>query len=105
MDKLHRYSLGLRLDNLFIDVIESISSAGFTAAKDKLPTIQIALRKLDTIKVLLLVLYETGSIDKPHFLELSQELENIGNMLGGWRKRILNPSPNTNSLSDLPRES
>ncbi len=103
MDKLHRYSLGLRIDNLFIETIESISIASFTAAKDKLPAIQNSLRKLDTIKVLLLVLFETGSIDQPHYLQLSLQLEETGRMLGGWYKRPL--GKNTNSLNDSSRES
>jgi len=65
-------------------MIESISVASFTPKSEKLPYIRIAIRKLDTTKVLLLVLWETKSIDNKSYILISEKLEEIGKMLGGW---------------------
>jgi hypothetical protein len=60
------------------------TSASFMQKHDKLPYLRAALRKLDTLKILLIVLWETQSIDTKKFELLSLPLEEIGKKLGGW---------------------
>lgn len=57
LPKAHRYTLGSRLDTLFIEIIEAIATAGFLQPKEKQPYVRLATRKVDTLKVLLLVLW------------------------------------------------
>ncbi len=92
IEKTHRYSLCLRIDNLFGDVIEAMSVASFTPKQEKLPFVRVAIRKLDTAKVLLLILWETKSIDSKKYLALSIKLEEIGKMLGGWHGQLIKHS-------------
>ena len=42
------------------------------------------MRKLDTIKILLLILFETKSLDTKKYIVLSEKIEEVGRMLGGW---------------------
>ncbi|HCC83341.1 TPA: hypothetical protein DEP96_00665 [Candidatus Uhrbacteria bacterium] len=91
LGKAHRRTLGQRIDDLFIDTIEAISVASFTPKADKLPALRVAIRKLDTMKILLMILWENKSLKNDHYLELSIKLENIGKMLGGWHNKILKP--------------
>lgn len=86
LPKTHRYTLGQRTDDLFIAVIEAIAAAAFLSQKKKLPYVQLAIRKLDTAKVLLLVLWETRSLDNNKYATLSKHLNEVGRMLGGWLK-------------------
>ena len=84
MPKLHRYSLGIKVDTLFVDIIEAIAWASFLPREEKTPVVRLATRKVDTLKVLLLVLWENKSLKDKHFISLSTELEELGRMLGGW---------------------
>lgn len=73
---------------LFVEMIEAIASATFLSRTEKQPWIRLAIRKLDTLKVLLLVLWETKSLDTKKYAALSIPLEEIGRMLGGWNGQL-----------------
>ncbi|MBU6415362.1 four helix bundle protein, partial [Patescibacteria group bacterium] len=60
-----------------------------------LPYIQIAIRKIDTLKVLLMILWKTKSFDTKKYAVLSEKIDDIGRMLGGWNGQIIKQnSPN-----------
>jgi len=88
LPKLHRYSLGARIDELFIESIEAISAAAFLSREKKLPYVQLATRKVDTLKLLLMVLWETKSLDTKKYIALSEVLDEVGKMLGGWNGQL-----------------
>jgi hypothetical protein len=85
----NRYTLGNRIDKLFIEVIESIATASFMQKEEKPPYVRFSIRKLDTLKVLLLVLWETKSIGDKKYIDLSVPLDEVGKMLGGWHNQLL----------------
>ena len=86
--KIHRHSLGVKVDTLFIEIIEAISIASFLSREEKQPWIRLAIRKTDTLKVLLLVLWEAKSLEDKKYLALSEKIEEIGKMLGGWSGQL-----------------
>lgn len=88
LPKAHRHTLGEKADGLFIETIEAIASATFLSKNEKQPWVRLAIRKLDTLKVLLLVLWETKSLDTKKYGALSVPLEEIGKMLGGWNGQL-----------------
>ncbi len=88
LDKTHRYTLGQKIDNLFIEIIEAIAIATFLDKTEKQPWVRLAIRKLDTIKVLLLILWETKSLDNKKYIHLGENIEEIGRMLGGWNGQL-----------------
>jgi len=90
--KSHRYTLGARIDDLLVELIEATSVAGFTPRPEKLPFVRLAIRKLDTAKILLLVLWEAKSIDAKRYIAISERLEEIGKMLGGWHGQLVKQS-------------
>ena len=61
LPKIQRYSLGQRIDTLFIEIIEAIATASFLSRQEKLPYVRRAIQKLDALKILLMVLWETKS--------------------------------------------
>lgn len=89
LPKTHRYSLGFRVDSLFIETIEAIVTASFLTREEKLPFVRLALRKVDTLKILLQVLWEAKSLDNKKYIDLSKSLEEIGRMLGGWSGQLI----------------
>ena len=86
--------MGGRIDALFIETIESISVASFLQKDEKLTWVRIAIRKIDTIKVLLMVLWESKSLDSKKYIALSLKIEEVGKMLGGWSGQIIKPCIN-----------
>ena len=86
--KTHRYTLGGKIDTEFVSLIEAVASAGFISKSEKLPWVRFAIRKLDTLKILLLILWETKSLDTKKYILLSAPLEEIGKMLGGWNGQL-----------------
>lgn len=98
LPKLHRHSLGQRIDTLFIEIIEAIAIASFLAREEKHPWVRLAIRKADTLKILLMVLWETKSLDNKKYIALSVKLDEVGRMLGGWSGQITKQnSPHTRS--------
>ncbi|MBI2065821.1 MAG: four helix bundle protein [Candidatus Zambryskibacteria bacterium] len=88
LPKVQKYSLGLRIEGLFVETIEAASIAWFLPQQEKQPYIRLAIRKWDTLKVLLLILWEAKGIDNKKYINLSVPMEEVGKMLGGWNGQI-----------------
>lgn len=88
LPKVHRHSLGQRIDTLFVEVIESIAAASFLSRDEKHPFVRHAIKKLDALRVLLMVLWETKSLDNKKYIALSLKLDEAGRMLGGWNGQL-----------------
>lgn len=88
LPKAHRHSLGQRIDTLFVEVIEAITAASFLSREEKHPYVRLAIKKTDTLRVLLMVLWETKSFDDKKYITLSVKLDEVGKMLGGWNGQL-----------------
>ena len=89
LPKVHRYTIGRRIDSLFIETIEATATATFLTKTEKLPFVRLAIRKVDTAKILLMVLWEAKSIDTKQYARLSEPLHEIGKMFGGWAGQLI----------------
>jgi 23S rRNA-intervening sequence protein len=86
--KKHRYTLGQKVDNFIVEIIEAVSIAIFLKQNEKLPYVRLAIRKADTLKIFLMILWETKSLDNKKYILLSEKLNEIGRMLGGWNGQL-----------------
>ncbi len=84
LPKTQRYSLGNRIDELFIEIIEAVSAAAFLPRDEKPPYVRLAIRKTDALKLLVMILWETKSLDTNKYALLAEPLVEVGKMLGGW---------------------
>jgi hypothetical protein len=69
-------------------MIEAISAASFLSREEKHPYVRLAIKKADTLRVLLMILWETKSFDDKKYITLSVMLDEIGKMLGGWNGQL-----------------
>lgn len=83
-----RYTLGAKIDNLVIETIELVFTASYLGKDQKLPYIQRAAAKLDLIKFFLRVIWEVKALDNKKYIILSEKLNEIGKMLGGWTRQL-----------------
>ena len=88
LPKHHRHSFGNRTDILFVEIIEAVAAATFLSPGEKLPYVRLAIKKLDTVTIFLLILWETKSLDDKKYIALSVKLTEIGNNLGGWNGQL-----------------
>ncbi len=88
LPKVHRHTFGERVDVLFIEIIEATSSAAFLPKSEKLPWVRVATRKLDTLKLMLMILWESGSLLDKKYVALSVKVDTVGKMFGGWQGQL-----------------
>lgn len=88
LPKHHKYTLGQKIDTLLIEILETVSLASFLSREEKRPYVRIGIRKLDTVKILFLVLWESKSIDNKRYIALSVPFDEIGKMLGEWNGQL-----------------
>ena len=84
--KDHRYTLGFKIDSLFVEIIEILHEAQYTPSRQKQSYLAKASSKLDTLKFFIQILWEIGGIDNKKYIHISKHIEDIGKMLGGWIK-------------------
>ncbi|MCX6713047.1 MAG: four helix bundle protein [Candidatus Vogelbacteria bacterium] len=89
LTKQTKYSLGLKIDSILIEVIEGAITACYVDKTQKLPFITRTIIKLDTLKFFLKIAWETKALDNKKYIALSEPLDEIGRMLGGWRNQNL----------------
>jgi len=97
LPKTHRYTLGKKLDETFLAILEAISVAAFLTPQEKAPYIKFTTKKMDLLKIFLMLLWETKSIDDKKYIGLSEKLDEIGRNLGGWLGKISSAKENSPS--------
>ena len=89
LPKKSRFTLGAKIDLTFIEVIELIFMAGSLPKEKKLPYVQKAVSKFDLLKFFLRISWEIKALDNKKYLAISEPLNEIGKMLGGWHRNLL----------------
>jgi len=81
-----RYTIGAKIDSLFLETIELMIRASCSDKAEKLISLKGASVKLDLLKFFLQIAWEIKSLDNKKYVLLSERLDEIGRMLGGWIK-------------------
>src|SRR3990167_1375118 len=84
--KAKRYTLGQKIDQTSLDIVELTITAGYLPREQKLPLLQKISVKLDLLKILLRLSSETRCLDNNKYQTLISQILEIGKMLGGWLK-------------------
>jgi hypothetical protein len=86
--KSQRHSFGYRIDSLFVEIIEAIAAASFSSPEEKRPFVRLSIKKVDALKILIMILWESKSLDDKKYIALSIKLDEIGRNLGGWQGQL-----------------
>jgi len=98
IEKGARYTLGARIENTFLDLLELAHAAYFTEKEKKAEKIAECIFINDTLKFLVSVAWEGKLISDKQCEEIALKLEEIGKMLGGWKKSLENPEKKNRAL-------
>jgi len=86
--KTSRYTLGEKIDSLFLDILELSFTANFLPKNQKLPYVIKSSSKLDLLRFFLQISWEIKSLDNKKYIVLSEKLNEIGGMFGNWIKSL-----------------
>ena len=86
--KSSKYTLGEKIDHISLEVIEYIFMASYQPADKKLICIEKASAKLDLLKFFLRIAWEIKSLDNKKYILISEDLDEVGKMLGGWIRQL-----------------
>ncbi|HDZ85533.1 MAG TPA: four helix bundle protein [Candidatus Moranbacteria bacterium] len=93
--KTERYGLGRRIDNLFLEILELSFTAAYLPPEHKIIFLGKTISRLDVLKFFLQTAWENKLVPTDKYAELSKRLEEIGRMLGGWKKGLQKKTPAT----------
>jgi hypothetical protein len=100
--KANRFTLGSKLDQVFIEAIEYCFYASYSHTEEKQVLLGKGIARVDVLKLLLQLAWEIKAIDTKKYAHLAESLAEIGKMLGGWKKQLLNKTPG-NLFQEKPR--
>ena len=87
LEKINRYALGLKIDSLFIETLGHLFIAAHKNSEQKEFYLTKASDSFDMLKFILQIAWEVEILDIKKYVTLSNNLNEIGKMLGGWQKQ------------------
>jgi len=88
MPKGARYTMGARIENKFLDLLELAYTAYFIRKEEKSQKIAECIFVLDILKFLLTIAWEGKFLSHKQYEDLAVKLSEIGKMFWGWKKSI-----------------
>lgn len=93
-----RYTIGARIENKFLDLLDLAYLAYFTSKEKKAEKITDCILVLDTLKFLVSVAWEGTLISNKQCEDVALKFKEIGNMFGGWKKSLENSEKKNRDL-------
>lgn len=85
--------IGAKIEQLFLTVLEFTFIAAYLPPEQKIILLNKTIPKLDVLKFFIQLAWEEKLIPMGKYIALSKQLEEIGRMLGGWKKGLLTKTP------------
>lgn len=89
IERTARFGLGLKIDNLFLELLGFLRKAVYTPADKKIILLDAAIEKTDEIRFFLQILWENKFCPNKQYILLETEIQNLGRMLGGWKRGLI----------------
>ncbi len=84
MPRAHRFTLGDRVYSQSLDLVTALTQATFS--RDKLPALQTAADRVNSLRILLRLGKDIQLLSFDSYLYATSLLDEVGRMIGGWRK-------------------
>lgn len=88
ISKTTRYTLGARIENKFLDLLESAYTSYFSEKERKPEKISECILISDILKFLISTAWEGKFISNKQFEEIAIRMDEVGKMLWGWKKSL-----------------
>jgi hypothetical protein len=87
LPKSHRFTFGERVDCLTLDCLELVIEAVYSPPNMKGPLLRRVNLNLEKLRVFWRLVCDRGWISQQQLLFVSQKVDEIGRMIGGWIKQ------------------
>jgi hypothetical protein len=98
INKVARYTIGARIENKFLYLFELLYVAYFTEKDKKATKLLECILVCDTLKFLVLIAWEAKLIAHKQYEVIAVNLDEVGKMLGGWKKNLDNPEKKNRTI-------
>jgi hypothetical protein len=96
LTRVDRYTTGAKIDDVFLSLLELIFRACFAHDTfEKLSLVSQAIAKSDLLKFFLQIGWEHKVLNAKSYGALILLLDEVGRMLGGWKKNLSDKTPTT----------
>ncbi len=82
--KTEKYTLGERIENSILDLLEIIQKASYVSKVNRVIHLENIDSKIQLLKILIRLTHEVRAIDDKKYLLLQAQLQEMGKMIGGW---------------------
>jgi hypothetical protein len=83
-----KYTLGGKIDDLFLECLDLLFTASFQPKDRKLIYLDKVSVRFDLLKFLLRIAWEIDALEQKKYVHISELLVEIGRMIGGWMNKI-----------------
>ena len=91
--KSSRFTLGVRLDQIFLELLELLTIAQYLPKDKKLKSAIKSIRKIDLLKFYLRLCWEMKLLNDNKFRALALKIEEIGRLAWAWKIGLEKTSP------------
>ncbi|MFZ2500951.1 MAG: four helix bundle protein [Minisyncoccia bacterium] len=93
MPREERFGVGAKIDSLFLETFEILRRATYATEETKTDLLQQAIENIDSLRFFVQLAWEMLLLTNTRYSILGEGVENIGRMVGGWRKGLLSKTP------------
>ena len=86
--RAHRFTIGDRLVNHSLDLVETLASAAYAAPASRSALLERATQRVNGLRYLLRLAKDLHLLSVESYGHGAELLEEIGRMLGGWRRSL-----------------
>lgn len=86
--RVERLGVGHKVEQTFLSVLEYTFIAAYQPREQKIIVLCRTISKLDVLKFFLQIAWESKLIPTEYYADISEKTDEIGRMLGGWKKGL-----------------
>jgi hypothetical protein len=79
----------LKIENLLLEIIDTVLTAAFQNKNSKLPTLNSARIKIEVMKRMIRLAGELNIVENANYLELEKDLQEISKDTNNWIRSLL----------------
>lgn len=90
MERAARFGIGNKIDVLFLRILELLRKSMYAPINKKILLLEEVTDYIDSFRFFFQLLWETKLVSNKEYVSFGTEIENLGKIVGGWKKGLIN---------------
>src|SRR3989344_344209 len=90
MERSARFGIGNKIDVLFLRILELLRKSMYAPINKKVILLEEVSDNIDSFRFFFQLLWETKLVSSKEYISFGVEIENLGKIVGGWKKGLIN---------------